>query len=1452
MVVAGSEETRSGAIYGLVSRCDRGPGLPNPIGKSAISPLGSLGYHDNPYPCHCTMTITFVPGEPSLYTQTVAQGFWRSHHIIVYGLGNNLIIGLDSISDHEAHPTIAKSAHLLQTIYLPHNPEAIAFNPDKGLIAVAYTELVLVYAPVNQYMKEPKWHLVGSKLELEGAGRINCLKWAYLENELLVACALCDVYMYGYQSLDEWELRWHKTLPAPVVELEVNADGTVFVTRLVYDRLVKFWQRQNLGVNTMFEVAYIPHPRGSWVTQIHLRGPRSLVASTPLSLTAALMRSVGRDPTRDMRYLAHNNTGSESLHVIYTFTNAGDVYIWGFYDVLGHQHLKQCGHFDIGVGMEPMVIDRSFLGHQCDYDVLMVVDIKQFRRKVYAVRNINDYPPTNIQLAELWGGWEPLPKYTFPIPQENTKPQFPKQLTEDLICSHDYIIQQRPIAFSVDFMWSPSHHRNEDVPPLLLLVHDRIKCTIREDFLCITPQKITLTLLNKLLGNRKLIQKLYRLNTINLASNILLSTSNFSRYNYVWEPLFLGKDPNQRMSLSKRFEIDLGLKDIDANRIMKAVVISDITLADDHFRRHLVVTIDKVGNILVWDCDSKFYEDIPAKLIWREHVDEDNSLGAPRLFVMVPGQNKSVYHIIAVFCHDKIHGWTINVDDKGGVSIVTTPISNLPQEEPIHLITQFNSINPQGNLLSVIDAAGTMRIYGIHFQSKNLEWRLNYAVPTGVRNASKIHGSDVIDRIAVVDELGCNLLIWETRSGLLEYEEKFDDGNRVLDLDWTFVHSGQVLSATNAVLLVGFDRHVLLYTQLRYDYTNKVPTFAVIENVDISNYTLHTIGDLIWVNDCYLVIGCGNQFFIDDKWIHLSNSNQLDLTIRQLLLAPPGQEEVVYDVNHLASVLNGPLPVYHPQIVVQCLYMGQYNFVSDIFVRLFAAIRNDHISWDLGYDLYTELKINGLTSCKGHNRELTPDGYDDHDSNDAPLDVFNKFNLGLAKLLVESLTKVTLPLLTRHQQLTLAVLVLLVAELLKLIVLLDENGLRFLVGFKLFMSNPKQLQLTTRDMLWALHCDNKPMILSVVELEYFKGKVTWNNIRQTLLVYWVDDQKLMSIMEQCVRYQFSELRDPLGVILLIYLALRKKQILLGLWKTVLHPEKTKMVKFLSNDFAQERWRLAANKNAYALLGKHRFLDAAYFFLLGDLPIDCCTTLATKVGDVDLALAVAKLWRVTLYTDDKSAVVSVVENYIVPDAITRGSRWLALWVFWQLGQKELSVQALIKAPMEMFTTNKSQFSTQCVQRHIDNTVTTLKGHSFLRDDPVIALLFNNLRHNKVKYQQGAKGVTPLEEFQFITKNCLIYSRMGCDYMSLVMLRHWQFEHEVIVIEQPTLPAKQRRVSVIDVPNSPIHRRMLINDLKNPPQKQKDKEATSSKVTANKAPPPPSAFEEPDMLGFDFGF
>lgn len=68
----------------------------------------------------------------------------------------------------------------------------------------------------------------------------------------------------------------------------------------------------------------------------------------------------------------------------------------------------------------------------------------------------------------------------------------------------------------------------------------------------------------------------------------------------------------------------------------------------------------------------------------------------------------------------------------------------------------------------------------------------------------------------------------------------------------------------------------------------------------------------------------------------------------------------------------------------------------------------------------------------------------------------------------------------------------------------------------------------------------------------------------------------------------TENRDPVDCTL-FYIALRKKNLLQGLWKTANgHKEQGAMKKFLANDFNDPRWQRAASKNAFALLGRQRF------------------------------------------------------------------------------------------------------------------------------------------------------------------------------------------------------------------------------------------------------------------------
>lgn len=74
-------------------------------------------------------------------------------------------------------------------------------------------------------------------------------------------------------------------------------------------------------------------------------------------------------------------------------------------------------------------------------------------------------------------------------------------------------------------------------------------------------------------------------------------------------------------------------------------------------------------------------------------------------------------------------------------------------------------------------------------------------------------------------------------------------------------------------------------------------------------------------------------------------------------------------------------------------------------------------------------------------------------------------------------------------------------------------------------------------------------------------------------------------------YTKSEEKNPVDCSLL-YLALRKKTVLQGLWRMASwNREQAATIKLLANNFADAKWRTAASKNAYALLSKRRFSKA---------------------------------------------------------------------------------------------------------------------------------------------------------------------------------------------------------------------------------------------------------------------
>jgi hypothetical protein len=229
-------------------------------------------------------------------------------------------------------------------------------------------------------------------------------------------------------------------------------------------------------------------------------------------------------------------------------------------------------------------------------------------------------------------------------------------------------------------------------------------------------------------------------------------------------------------------------------------------------------------------------------------------------------------------------------------------------------------------------------------------------------------------------------------------------------------------------------------------------------------------------------------------------------------------------------------------------------------------------------------------------------------------------------------------------------------------------------------------------------------------------------------------------------YTKTEEKNPVDCAL-FYLALKKKAVLVGLWRMATWSrEQHATHRLLSNNFNEERWKTAALKNAYALMGKRRFEYAASFFLLADRLQDAVSVLSNQMNDTQLAIAVARVYE----GDDGPVLRTFLKDKILPQAARDGNRWLATWAFWMINRRDNAVRSLV-----------TPLSTLLSPPETPN----FKSKSYLTDDPALVVLYKQLREKSLQTLRGATMVGMREEWDFVLHTARLYQRMGCDLLSL---------------------------------------------------------------------------------------
>jgi hypothetical protein len=275
-----------------------------------------------------------------------------------------------------------------------------------------------------------------------------------------------------------------------------------------------------------------------------------------------------------------------------------------------------------------------------------------------------------------------------------------------------------------------------------------------------------------------------------------------------------------------------------------------------------------------------------------------------------------------------------------------------------------------------------------------------------------------------------------------------------------------------------------------------------------------------------------------------------------------------------------------------------------------------------------------------------------------------------------------------------------------------------------------------------------------------------------------------------------------------------------------HREAAATQRLLAQNFTEPRWKTAAQKNAFALLGKRRFEYAAAFFLLADAPHDAVHVISEKIGDMQLAIAVARVYEDTNDGTPGPILRKFLQERVLPRAREEGDRYLATWAFWMLGQRDKAVRALVTplshvipsdGPSGSFRTPvPSRPSTPATSGSISRAVSPappfhllnslsaanrgsagdfltvgggtgtgtptstlspqLRHKLFLTDDPALAILYTHLRPHSLQTLRGAVQATRNarhREWDFVLHTARLYARMGCDHLALDLVRSWEF-------------------------------------------------------------------------------
>ncbi|TPX65121.1 hypothetical protein SpCBS45565_g05402 [Spizellomyces sp. 'palustris'] len=1284
-----------------------------------------------------------IAGKSNTTLSSIATGVYRGTRYVIYASGANCIV-------------YTATNEFVQILRSPAGDEeeaaAVAFGSDGGCIAVSFGDKVLLFKP-REGGDKIQWNLEST---LTHPNRVRAISWN-TQGELLVAGRSICLWERKDDGVDVqeggWIQTWSVNLASEVAKAEFSPDGHFFATFGEFDRLVKVWNKVTEGHGKDFpkyNFVYLPHARSVINMEWRRTSKHRLVEDN-------VLMTISRDNICRL-WCPVSETQPYEFHLAVVIDPT-----------------------DFPLTEDPT---KSPHPHICavhwlhSEEIQRAIKLREQEEKRFTKKNSRRKPgSTLLKSRKLKDAVKDYSEILFHVQSDGAMIVWgvqhltgrPRRMakvivlmkTDRTVASEDFdFFEGNVTVFHNDWAMKKSAIFFPAELQILAQRADGIINTYTmnlDDFFATSWMIPHLSLMHSWGGPRGSVKILFRHPNKNFVASV-------------------GMDGEVVVYQSSVPQV--GLRTTDGLQ-----VIASFPPDGDHTRTRNVAWLPHGLHLVVEEAGILMLYRIHAagktKLRELEGYDSTCLLLLLRAYYDAEANEKNAVHIVGIGTENIVFVWAVEFNASDAVEAALISKSRLehsiirasPTDD---LCSTFYPDSPVGaHVFLTFSEENIVRFWHTGngslaslASSDTQPWRV--VAEFEVNEVAELVETDAFGKLAIVSvkDGSRQLVIWGNEATGLEMSEEWrvSLSDTAIGMDWYISSDGQHL------LAVAMPNRVHVYCQQRLARVEDMPSWTIISSIELP--WTDTVSAVSWLTNGSLAVATGQKISVYEKWLEEDE-------------AGPSARDDDATPRHMFSVVdetNGRMPDHHPQLLVQYLLWGKFNLarysLSLLYHFVKRMVESGRVISATPMPLWKIFADDEPQTQGGQQYDALFDFGEDDSQKEVKV---GEFGDEQAAYLSEQLAKISLPGITNVEQMSLLAVIDTLVQVEKEKRSLDENGVRYVLALRLFLfsqkSFPSHLKpngLMSRDITWAYFSDSQDILLDFIN-QSFNNKLIWRDAKALGIGFWLRNaDTLRRTVETMARNQYmgpNESRDPVDCSL-FYMALKKKNVLLGLWKLAnAHPEQAAMLKFLANDFEIDRWKSAALKNAFALLGKQRYEYAVTFFLLADKLKDAMNVCLKQLNDPQLAIVICRLYE----GEDGPIQRETLLNSILPRAIDQGDRWLASVAFTMLKQRDKALLATL-TPLDTLLPPSDEVQTSPDQSSKPRSLS----------DPTLLVFYHHLRRSYRSMRISQPRIPPDLECEFVYRSAQAYERLGCPGLALDIVRKAEELVGLYVTDEETAP------------------------------------------------------------------